>query len=166
MTSNADDNLIAALRDVIDSMYGEYDGGTRGALRRALGSSMTQASGISLPELTAAVQSVLPYENRERAEQIAKTICYGAGNLANRRAWERSGVVKTVKWFTADDAEVCGFCAELDGNVVSVNDCFLKKGDTLTDKRGLEMIVKRNIEVPPLHEGCRCCCRPEGISSD
>ena len=75
MTSNADDNLIAALRDVIDSMYGEYDGGTRGALRPALGSSMTQASGISLPELTAAVQSVLTYENRERAEQIAKTIC-------------------------------------------------------------------------------------------
>jgi hypothetical protein len=165
MTSNADDNLIAALRDVINSMYGEYDG-ARGALRRALGSSMTQASGISLAELTVAVQSVLTYENRERAEQIAKTICYGAGNLANRRAWERSGVVKTVKWFTADDAEVCGFCAELDGNVVSANDCFLKKGDTLTDKRGVEMIVTRNIEAPPLHEGCRCCCRLEGISLD
>ena len=57
MTSNADDDFIAALRDVIDSMYGEYDGGTRGALRPALGSSMTQASGISLPELTAAVQA-------------------------------------------------------------------------------------------------------------
>jgi hypothetical protein len=47
-----------------------------------------------------------------------------------------------------------------------VTDCFLKKGDTLMDNGGVEMIVQRNIKVPPLHEGCRCCCRPEGISLD
>ena len=115
---------------------------------------------------TAAVQSVLTYENREKAEQIAKTICYGAGNLANRRAWQRSGIVKTLKWFAADDAEMCEFCAGLDGKIVSVSDCFLKKGDVLTDKNGANVVIARNIEAPPLHEGCRCCCRPAGISSD
>ena len=166
MTSNADDNLIAALRDVIDSMYGEYDGGTRGALRRALGSSMTQASGISLPELTAAVQSVLPYENRERAEQIAKTIFFGTSNLANRRAWQRSGVVRTLKWFAADDVEMCECCTSLNGKIVSVSDCFLKEGDVLADNNGASIVIAHNIEVPPLHEGCRCYCRPEGISLD
>ena len=75
MTSNSDDDLIAALSDVIDSMFGDYDGATRDELRAVLSSRLTQRSGTSLRELTAAVQSVLTYENRERAEQIAKTIC-------------------------------------------------------------------------------------------
>jgi molecular chaperone DnaK (HSP70) len=50
--------------------------------------------------------------------------------------------------------------------IVSVSDCFLKKGDVVTDNNGASIIFVRNIEAPPLHEGCRCYCRPDGISSD
>ncbi|MGB7915289.1 MAG: hypothetical protein WCF79_08375, partial [Rhodomicrobium sp.] len=105
------------------------------------------------------------FEAREKAE-LAETISFGASNLANRRAWQQSGVVKTLKWFAADDADMCGLCAILNGKIVSVNDCFLKKGDVVTDNNGASIIIVRNIEAPPLHEGCRCYCRPEGIASD
>jgi len=166
MTSNADDDLIVALSDVVDLMLGHYDKSTRDSLRAVLSSKLMQPSGTSLRELTTAVQNIHPFEAREKAELIAKTLSFGASNLANRRAWQRSGVVKTLKWFAADDAEMCEFCASLNGKIVSVSDCFLKKGDVLTDNNGASIVIARNIEAPPLHEGCRCYCRPDGISSD
>lgn len=166
MTFNADDELIAALSDIIDSMFDQYDRSTRDNLRAVLSSKLTQPSGTSLRELTAAVQNIAPFQNREKAETIAKTFSFGVSNLANRRAWQQSGVVKTLKWFAADDADMCGLCASLNGKIVSVNDCFLKKGDVVTDNNGASIIFVRNIEAPPLHEGCRCYCRPDGISSD
>ena len=129
MTSNSDDDLIAALSDVIDSMFGDYDGATRDELRAVLSSRLTQRSGTSLRELTVAVQNISAFQDREKAETIAKTISFSATNLANRRAWQRSGVVNTPKWFAANDAEMCEFCASLNGKIVSVSDCFLKKGD-------------------------------------
>jgi hypothetical protein len=166
MTSNSDDDLVAALSDIIDSMFGDYDRATRDELRAVLSSKLTQRSGMSLRALTAAVQNIPAFQDRERAETIAKTISFGATNLANRRAWQRSGVVKTLKWFAADDAEMCRLCASLNGKIVSVSDCFLKKGDVLTDNNGASIVIARNIEAPPLHEGCRCYCRPDSISSD
>ena len=165
MTSNSDDDLVAALSDIIDSMFADYDRSTRDNLRAVLSSKLTQPSGTSLRELTAAVQNIRPFEAREKAELIAKTLSFGASNLANKRAWQRSGVVKTLKWFAADDADMCGLCAKLNGKVVSVSDCFLKDSDILTDKNGASITILRNIEAPPLHEGCRCYCRPESISS-
>jgi Phage Mu protein F like protein len=166
MTFNANEDLIAALSDIIDSMFADYDRSTRDNLRAVLSSKLTQPSGTSLRELTAAVQNIPPFQNREKAETIAKTISFGVSNLANRRAWQRSGVVKTLKWFAAGDADMCGLCAKLSGKVVNVSDCFLTNGDVLTDNNGASIIIVRNIETPPLHEGCRCYCRPDGISSD
>ena len=163
MTSNSDDDLVAALSDIIDSLFADYDRSTRDNLRAVL---LTQPSGTSLRELTAAVQNIRPFEAGEKAELIAKTLSFGASNLANRRAWQRSGVVKTLKWFTADGADMCGFCASLNGKIVSVSDCFLKEGDILTDKNGASTTIARNIEAPPLHKGCRCYCRPDTISFD
>ena len=110
MTSNSDDDLIAALSDFVNSMFGDYDGATRDELRAVLSSKLTQTSGTSLRELTGAVQNIRPFEAREKAELIAKTLSFGASNLANRRAWQRSGVVKTLKWFAVDDADMCGVC--------------------------------------------------------
>lgn len=131
MTSNGNDDLVAALKTVINSMCAEYDEATQAALRAALGSLLTRPSGTSLPELTTAAQGVLTFENRERAEQIAKTLSFGATNLANKRGWQKSGVVKTVKWLTADEPDVCGLCAALHRKVVGVKDCFLKRDDKL-----------------------------------
>src|SRR5208337_124334 len=166
MPSNTDEDLVAALSDVIDSMFGDYDGATRDDLRAVLSSKLTQPSGTSLRELTAAVQSIPAFQTREKAETIAKTVSFGASNLANRRAWRRSGVVKTLKWFAADDSDMCGFCAKLNGKIVRVSDCLLNKGERLTDMNGTSIAIVRNVEAPPLHEGCRCYCRPDRISLD
>ena len=64
MTFNADDDLIAALSDIIDSIFADYDRSTRDNLRAALGSKLTQPSGTSLRELTAAVQGIAPFHIR------------------------------------------------------------------------------------------------------
>ena len=112
------------------------------------------------------MQSALSYEKREKVEQIAKTLSLGATNLANKRAWRKSGVVKNVEWVTAGDPDVCGLCASLHGKVVGVNERFLKERDTLISKQGAEIIVTGNVEAPPLHPGCRCYCRPEEVSAE
>ena len=70
MTSNSDDDLIAALSDVIDSMFGDYDGATRDELRAVLSSRLTQRSGTSLRELTVAVQNIPAFQDHEKAETI------------------------------------------------------------------------------------------------
>ena len=44
---------------------------------------------------------------------------------------------------------MCGVCAKLNGKVVSVSDCFLKKGDVLTDNNGASIIITRNIGYCP-----------------
>lgn len=87
MTSNTDEDLVAALSDVNDSMFADYDRSTRDNLRAVLSGKLTQPSGTSLRGPTAAVQNIRPFEAREKAELIAKTISFGASNVANRRAW-------------------------------------------------------------------------------
>ena len=42
MTSNSDDDLVAALSDVIDSMFGDYDGATRDELKAVLSSKLAR----------------------------------------------------------------------------------------------------------------------------
>ena len=69
-----------------------------------------------------------------------------AHNLA---AWQASGVVKTLKYYSAEDADVCAACAERHGSIVQVVEG--KIGDNL----------------PPLGtcQNVRCrCYRPETIS--
>jgi hypothetical protein len=38
---------------------------------------------------------------------VAKTESYRPANFANLQAWQKSGVVSTVKWYTAEDDRVC-----------------------------------------------------------
>ena len=145
-------------------MFGHYDRVTRDNLRAVLADMLAQPSGTSLRDRSAAADSV--FQTREKAEPIAKTLSFGASNLANRRGMATIRRSENSQVVRADDAEMCGLCAKLNGKVVSVSDCFLKKGDILTDKNGASITILRNIEAPPLHEGCRCYCRPDGISSD
>jgi hypothetical protein len=38
---------------------------------------------------------------------VAKTESYRPANFANLQAWQKSGDVSTVKWYTAEDDRVC-----------------------------------------------------------
>jgi SPP1 gp7 family putative phage head morphogenesis protein len=84
---------------------------------------------------------------------IAKTESYRASNYANLQAWQQSVVVKTVKWYTAEDENVCPQCEALDGKTVDIGD------DFFTASYG-------DGNQPPLHPDCRCYVRPDQISTE
>jgi len=70
-----------------------------------------------------------------------------ADNLA---AWKASGVVKTLKWYSAADADVCATCRAHHGAVLNLSDAEI------------------GVNLPP-HPGCssarcRCYFRPWDIS--
>jgi len=163
---SADKNLRAAIEIAVERFSNVYDPRVLQQLKIVLSNKLTQASGTSLRELTNAVQNISVFGNREQAELVAKTISFHASNLANKRAWQQSGVVKTIKWWTAEDGQVCEFCGALDGMVIRVSDNFVDKGAVLRGKNGGKAIIESDIETPPLHDGCRCYCRPEIVSLD
>ena len=80
-------------------------------------------------------------EQFELVQQIA------VDNLA---AWKASRVVKTPKWYTAPDADVCAPCRSHHGAVVNVSDADIA------------------VTLPPLpacsSTRCRCYFRPCDIS--
>jgi len=73
----------------------------------------------------------------------------GAQNL---RTWSRSGVVKTLRCYSAEDADVCRECRALDGTIIKIEDAEI------------------GTNLPPLKtcraKRCRCYFRPWDISVD
>jgi SPP1 gp7 family putative phage head morphogenesis protein len=128
-----------------------YNETTLSQLEAVLQEKLTQPGGTNLTELTQAVDGVYSFADERRAALIAKTESFRAANWANREAWQQSGMVTSLAWYTAEDDKVCAICAELDGRVVGIDEGFFS--DDYSDG-----------EVPPRHPDCRCFIRPEGIS--
>jgi hypothetical protein len=59
-----------------------------------------------------------------------------AANLANKDAWRLSGVVSTVRWYTAEDDNVCEFCQAQDGKEIGIDDNFYSSGDEIEGVNG------------------------------
>ena len=160
----ADESVQNALERGISHMATSYNETTLDQLKTVLGETLNQPGGTNLAELTEAVDGVYSFADERRAALIAKTESFRAANLANKDAWRLSGVVKTVKWYTAEDQKVCQFCAEQDGKEISIDDNFYNLGDTIKGAQGGFMTADYNdIEAPPLHPDCRCYVRPEQI---
>jgi hypothetical protein len=68
----------------------------------------------------------------------------------NLIAWQRSGVVKTLKVYSADDAAVCDHCKPLHTTIIEIGE------------------GKVGSNLPPLttclNKQCRCYFRPYSIS--
>ena len=123
------------------------------------------AEGQSIPELKNTISDIYEFSDATRAEMVARTEAFRAANLATKEAWKQSGVVETVKWYTAEDSLVCTLCAPMDGKVISVNENFFDKGDTAQGSDGSSFdITYSDVETPPLHPDCRCYIRPEDLS--
>jgi HK97 family phage portal protein len=163
----ADEGIRAALDRGIAKMARSYNETTLSQLKEVLTEKLTQAGGTNLGELTNAVEGVYSYADERRAGLIAKTESFRAANWANKQAWQASGVVKTVKWYTAEDDTVCQFCQEQDGKEIDINDNFYDLGDTIKGTDGGFMTADyEDIGAPPLHPACRCYVRPSEISTD
>ena len=61
--------------------------------------------------------SAADYEdlNGYAAERVAKTESFRTSNAALKQTWKESGVVKTIRWYTLQQATLCPFCAQADG---------------------------------------------------
>ena len=135
-------------------------------LKNVLGEKLSQPSGTNLTELTNAVDGVYSFADERRAGLIAKTESFRAANYANKAAWQASGVVKTVQWYTAEDDHVCEFCDAMEQKgPIAIDDNFADAGDKITGTQGGVMTADYgDIEAPPAHPDCRCYIRPEDVS--
>lgn len=123
------------------------------------------AQGEGLTQLIERVKGVYDFSSTYRAAQVAHTEAFCIANEGSREAFRQSGVVETMRWYTAD-GDACQFCAPMNGKVIGVNDNFFPKGHVLEGAEGGTLKLDyRAIDVPPLHTRCRCFVRPATVHS-
>ncbi len=113
------------------------------------------AAGESIDGLTNLVEQVYEFSDQVRAETVARTESFRTANEATRDTWEQSGVVKTLKWYTAADEIVCDQCGPMNGTVVDVDEPFDINSD-----------YGDGYNPQDIHPNCRCYIRPDEISAD
>jgi len=168
----ADESTRAALDRGIAKMARSYNETTLAQLKNTLTEKLNQTGGTSLAELTNAVEGVYSFADERRAGLIAKTESFRAANWANKVAWQQSGVVQTVRWYTSEQDNVCEYCqAMADKGAVDINDNFADAGDKIMGTDGGVMmltmetlkrrqLIRRAIVICALliflHPDCRC----------
>lgn len=120
--------------------------------------------GMAFDDIKNLVKEIYEFSNEVRAKQVARSEIFRAANYATKNAWRETGVVKTVKWYTAADERVCEFCGPQHGKVIDIDKDFYKLGDTVEGEDGSTLKLNySDIGHPPLHVSCRCYIRPETI---
>ncbi len=121
-------------------------------------------AGDDITQLTDRVRRVYEFSDIVRAAAVARTETFYIANEGSREAYQQSGVVKSMRWYTSEDERVCQFCGPQDGKTIGLNDSFYPKGHVLEGAKGGALTLDyRSIDVPPLHTNCRCFIRPEKI---
>lgn len=92
-----------------------------------------------------------------RSEMIARTESIRTATAGEKEAWEESGVVASIVWYTALDERVCDNCGPMHGTEVAVDDTFFDLGDTAPGGLSLDYEA---VGGPPLHPDCRCTLLP------
>lgn len=159
------ERVARVLKKAISLMAKSYNETTLDELEETLQEGLKD--GESLPELAGRVREIYEFSAKARAEQVAKTESFRVANSATKEAWKQSGVVKTLRWYTALDERVCEFCDPLNGKIIEISENWFDKGDSLAGKEGGKMEIDyADVGSPPLHPDCRCYIRPEEISID
>lgn len=136
---------------------------TRAELRGWLVESVNAGSGI--PDIAAGIEKIYDAADSVRAERIARTEVLSASNQATLEAYKQSNVVVGKQWYTAEDEQVCEWCAPMDQTVLGIDDDFFDKGTTFTGRDGNPLSLDfENVSAPPLHPNCRCTLLPITIS--
>lgn len=152
-----------ALERAMKLLAESYNDTTMGLLKDGIEEGL--AEGASLPELTNKISNIYAFSDEVRAAQVARTETFRIANDSTKEAWKQTGVVKTIKWYTAADEMVCPWCENMNGKVIGIDDNFYDKGDTHTGADGSKLDISySDVGSPPLHVSCRCYTRPEEIS--
>lgn len=112
--------------------------------------------GESINELTGRVQNYVGF-SESRSETIARTETIRGGAEADVEAWDQSGLVKSMIWYTALDERVDDFCALLHGTEVDLGSEFMDQDQLL--ELGVEP-YGGGLNTPPAHPNCRCLLLP------
>lgn len=152
-----------ALDSSIELMSKAYNAETLQLLKSKLEQGIGE--GMGLDELSGLVSDVYEFSDEVRADRVATTETFRVANESTKAAYKQTGVVKTIKWYTAADERVCPFCSPMHGKVISIDENFFDKGDTIKGADGSEMTADyADVGTPPIHVSCRCYTRPEDIS--
>lgn len=123
------------------------------------------AEGETFQKIAERVEDVFSLGDDYRAYAIAQDTVFGTSNEAIREAYKQSGVVQSLKWYTAQDERVCPECAPLHGKEVAVDEIFIDEGEEIQRNDGKTRVNDwRPIYSAPLHSRCRCFTLPEKIS--
>ncbi len=145
------DKIRRALRLAGES----YTNTTLNLLNNSVGEGISAGEGIA--KLTNRVRDVFGLTDTYRAERIARTTVFQAANTSAREAYRQSGVVKEVRWHTAEDELTCEFCEPMNGKTVGIEDTFFDEGQTVRGRDGGSLKLDfDDVEDPPLHANCRC----------
>lgn len=143
-------------------MARSYNDTTANLLKSALNEGIKAGEGTG--QLTERINNIYAFSDSVRAAQVARTESVYIANKGSLEAYKQSGVVKTIRWYTAEDERVCEYCGPMNGKVVGVHERFFEKGDEYTGREGGVMKMDyRSIDVAPLHTNCRCLVRAEDI---
>ena len=158
-----DEAVQKSLEKGIKLMAKKYQDETLALLQDALQAGLDEGEGLD--GLSKRVSDVTEFSIGTRAERVAKTETFRTANFATREAWKQSEVVSEVKWYTAEDEEVCEFCGPMQGTVVGIEQGFFDKNEEIVGADGGTINTDyAAVENPPLHPNCRCYIRPETIN--
>lgn len=157
------EELQRTLDKKVRLMASSYDATTRDMISKTIAEGLEGQ--LSIDEIKNLVnERVFDFSDSYRAGMIADTETFRIANIGIRDAYESSSVVSTVRWYSAEDGEVCEFCDAMDGTIVDVKETFLDKGDTLAGtKGGVFNVDYDSVYGGALHPHCRCYVRAEDI---
>ena len=139
---NLDDDVIFNIQSMIRTAVSEV---TETTFKRLLLQYDTGLQlGESILEIRSRMSKVFQDAVKTRVNMIARTEVMRASNESRIMAYEQSGVVQKVRWYTAIDERRCSACAALHNKAVKLGKEFTK-----------------DIKAPPLHPACRCTILPE-----
>lgn len=126
----------------------------------------TIAEGLRNGETTAQLKKRIRdiYTNAKdvRAEMIARTEILASSNEGAIEAYRQSPIIIRKEWRVAGDS--CGFCLEMDGKIVGIEENFADLGTTISDGKGdTRSVDYESVGHPPLHPNCRCVVLPVNV---
>jgi len=137
-----DDDVLASIQSMVRTAASEV---TETTFKRLLIQYDTGLElGETISEIKQRMTTVFQDAVKNRVDTIARTEVMRASNESRLLAYEQSGVVNKVRWYTAVDERRCNFCASLHNKAVKIGKEFSK-----------------DIKAPPAHVGCRCVLLPE-----
>ena len=155
-----------ALDEAVNLMAQSYNETVLDALKATLDQGIRD--GLGYQQLAEKISDIYEFQDEKAALRVARTESVRVANMTTKAAWKETGVVKTVKWYTAEDDTVCPYCQAEDGKEIGIDQNFYNLGDDIPAAGDMPSITNDYSDIggPPLHPNCRCYIRPEVINSD